>query len=80
MTEIKENWFLRNWYIIVIKGTLYLVILSLLTFVVSLAIYWAFGYETLLGIKISVVLFYICYHWRIKGIKIVLTPFFFLMI
>lgn len=59
MTEKNENWFQRNWYSIVVKGTLYLGILSLLTFVVSLALYWAFGYETLLGVKISVVLFFI---------------------
>jgi hypothetical protein len=59
MTEKNENWFQRNWYIIVVKGALYLGILSLLTFVVSLALYWAFGYETMLGIKISVVLYII---------------------
>lgn len=56
--EKKESWFTRNWFGIVSVGSKWGARAGAFLFFVSLILYWAWGVETLLGVKIAVVLWF----------------------
>lgn len=56
--EKKESWFARNWFGIVSEGSKWGARAAALFFFGSLVLYWAWGVETLLGVKIAVVLWF----------------------
>ena len=56
MNGFQPGWFQRNWYEIVDKTARYSAILALILFVGSLVLFWLFKYETMIGIKIAVVI------------------------
>ncbi len=55
--DVKNTgWFRRNWFEIVVKLARYSGILALIVFICSLVLFWAFEYETINGIKASVII------------------------
>jgi hypothetical protein len=56
--ERKESWFLRNWFGIVHYGSRYLTILAICLFAFSMILYWVAGYETIIGVKSAVIIWF----------------------
>jgi hypothetical protein len=68
--ERKEGWFIRNWYGIVHYGARYLTILAFFIFALSLILFWVGGFETLMGIKLAVIIWFVTQILRaLKGLK-----------
>jgi hypothetical protein len=56
MAVKNTGWFRGNWHEIVDKSARYSGILALIVFICSLVLFWAFEYETINGIKASVII------------------------
>jgi hypothetical protein len=68
--EKKEGWFIRNWYGIVHYGARYLTILAICIFVLSMILFWVGGFETLMGIKLVVIIWFVALILgALKGLK-----------
>ncbi len=66
----KEGWFSRNWYGIVLYGAKYLTIIAICIFALSMILFWVGGFETLIGIKLAAIIWFVAQILRVlKGLK-----------
>ena len=66
----KEGWFIRNWFGIVHYGAKYLLIIAICIFAFSLILFWVGGFETLLGIKLAAIIWFVALILgALKGLK-----------